>query len=504
MPSRGGVESHRGGHDQEIAHVNEGSVRDYALVAVFFALLPFALARPHVGVLLWTWIGLMSPHRLTWGFAFNFPFAMLAGVVTLIGLLLSREPKRLPLAPPVVTLILLLLWMTVTTAFSLYPDQAWVQWEKVIKIQFFLFVTLIVMQSEARIRALVWVSTLSLAFYGVKGGIYTITRAGDGMVLGPDGSFISGNTEIALALTMTVPLMRWLQVQSESRWIRRALGIGMLLTAVGILGAYSRGGLLAIAAMAAFLWLKTRNKLLIGIGMLLLAPALLMFMPEAWHEKMGTIRSYDEDNSALGRINAWYFAINLAGDRILTGGGFEAFDPEAFLRWAPDPLHFQDAHSIWFEMLGEQGYFGLFLFMLLWLLTWRTGSQVIRLASGQQTTRWAADLARMIQVSLVGYWVGGSFLGLAYWDFPYLLMMILVMTRTVLLRQVVPEATADALPAQDPTVSRSDGTTAPPAGAAPAPMNRSIAGNGAGLGRTPGRRTLPAAPSGSGTGSHSL
>ena len=180
------------------------SWRDIVLTVFIFGMLPAVLAKPHWGILLWTWIGLMNPHKMTWGFAFHFPFAQIVGLVTILAIVLSKEPKRLPLKAPVVALIAFVLWMVVTTVvFSLYPDEAYTKLWAVLKIQFFIFLTLVVMQSKDRIRALVLVATLSIAFFGIKGGIYTIARGGGGQVLGPDGGFIAGNTEIALALAVT-------------------------------------------------------------------------------------------------------------------------------------------------------------------------------------------------------------------------------------------------------------------------------------------------------------
>src|SRR6202030_1145929 len=71
-------------------------MRDIALTLVIFGTLPFILWRPHIGVLVWTWIGFMNPHRLTWGFAYDMPFAMIVALVTLVSLLISREPKKIP------------------------------------------------------------------------------------------------------------------------------------------------------------------------------------------------------------------------------------------------------------------------------------------------------------------------------------------------------------------------------------------------------------------------
>jgi probable O-glycosylation ligase (exosortase A-associated) len=411
------------------------SLRDLFLTAFILGLLPAVLMRPHWGILLWTWIGLMNPHKLTWGFAYNFPFAMIVGITTIIAILLSREPKRLPMTPSTVVLLIFIGWMTITTVFySLYPDLAWEKWDKVIKIQLFVFLTLLVMQSEERIRSLILVATLSIGYFGIKGGVYTIMHGGGGMVLGPDGGFISGNTEIALALTVTLPLMRWLQQQTHRRWLRLVASVAMVLIGISVLGAYSRGGLLALIAMGVFLWLKSRRKAGLGIALILFAVVLANFMPDAWYDKMHTIETYQEDSSAMGRIGAWQFARNLALDRPIGGGGFNTFEPDAYAKYAPGARAF-DPHSIWFQVLAEHGFVGLALFILFWIFSWRTGSQVIRRVRNHPEMNWARDLAAMIHASFIGFWVGGTFLGLAYWDYPYILAITLVLTKVVVERK---------------------------------------------------------------------
>jgi probable O-glycosylation ligase (exosortase A-associated) len=383
----------------------------------------------------------MNPHNLAWGVASDLRLALVVSVVTMIGVVFSREKKVFPLVSVTAVLLLFILWMTVTTPLALYPELAWPQWIKVMKIQLFILITLIVMHDRRRIELLVWVSTLSVAFFGVKGGIYTILKGGEGMVLGPPESFIEGNTTIALAIVIAIPLMRYLQLTSSRWWIRWALAAAMSLSAVAAVGTYSRGALLAIAAMGGFLWLKSRQKVATGLVLLLLVPAVVFFMPESWHQRMGTIQTYEDDASAMGRINAWKFALNLAADHPLAGGGFESFQRDAFYRWAPIPEDLHDAHSIWFEVLGEHGYVGLALYMLLWLLAWITASRIARLVKGRTELIWASDLARLIQVALVGFWVGGSFLGLAYWDYPYILLAVLVLVRRVVETEVAGAST---------------------------------------------------------------
>jgi hypothetical protein len=60
---------------------------------------------------------------------------------------------------------------------------------------------------------------------------------------------------------------------------------------------------------------------------------------------------------------------------------------------------------------------------------------VYRNAGATEDTRWARELAAMVQVSLVGYFVGGAFLSLAYFDLPYDLMIVAVVLRRLVREQ---------------------------------------------------------------------
>jgi probable O-glycosylation ligase (exosortase A-associated) len=168
----------------------------------------------------------------------------------------------------------------------------------------------------------------------------------------------------------------------------------------------------------------------------LLVPLALMFMPEKWHERMQTIENYEQDESAMSRINAWTTAVNVAKDRPLVGGGFDLHYAGVFASYATEPNGDRPAHSIYYQVLGEHGFAGLALFLLLWILVWRDASWIIRQSQSHKELHWASDLARMIQASLVGYAVGGAFLNLAYYDVPYNLLVVLVLTRMLVEKEI--------------------------------------------------------------------
>ena len=401
-------------------------MRDLVITLVVLGAIPFVIQRAYLGILLWSWLGYMNPHRLSWGFAYDFPFAQLAAIATLIALPFDSNRRGIPITSITVVWVIFILWMNLTTLFAMNPSSAMNEWDRMMKIMLFSFMTIMLMQDKQRLNALVWVIVISLGFFGVKGGIFSVLTGGNYRVFGPAESFIRDNNALALALIMTLPLVRYLHLTTSRQFLKWMLLGVMGLIALSILTSHSRGALLAGGAMAAFLWWKGKQKFAFGLILLASLPAMVMMMPEHWFDRMGTISNFEEDSSAMGRINAWWFAFNLAVDHPFVGGGFNTFTPYLFQQYAPNPEDFHDAHSIYFEVLGEQGFVGLFLFLVLGVLTFFGAQRIIRVASAMPDLAWARDLASMVQVSLVGYAVGGAFLGLAYFDFYYHLIAIVV------------------------------------------------------------------------------
>jgi len=192
-------------------------LRDIVLLIAIYGSIPFILRKPFVGVLVWYWLSLMNPHRISWTLE-NQPFAYVIALTTLISLLIAKnEKKEIPWTPITITLALYWAWMLVTTVFALYPQLAWHQWDKVWKIMLTTFAAMLLLNSKQRIVALTAVSALSVGFYGFKGGFFTLATGGSNRVWGPPGSFLCGNNEVGLALVMTVPLLFFLRTLSPSK-----------------------------------------------------------------------------------------------------------------------------------------------------------------------------------------------------------------------------------------------------------------------------------------------
>jgi putative inorganic carbon (hco3(-)) transporter len=409
-------------------------LRDIALAVFILGLAPLALKRPWIGVLMYVWVSVMNVQYFGYSVAAYIPFAAIIAIVTMVGMVTTKEEVGLPLNATTWLLLLFPLWMCLTYAVALeHQADGYHRWKEVMKIFFFLLISASILKSRKHIDWLIWVIVISVGFYGVKGGLFTIASGGSYRVWGPPGNnAITDNNSISVALVMMIPLMFYLRTIVNSKWIQWGLWAAIGLSTMAILGTHSRGALLAVTAMIIFLWLKSDKKFLLGIFLVLAIPLAIGFMPAKWIERMKSIESYEQDGSAMGRINAWKMAINVANDRPLVGGGFELYTPRTFAKYSPNPLDVHAAHSIYFQMLGEHGYVGLGMFLLLGFIGWVNASRVIRKTRDHPEHKWAGDLSRMIQVSLVGYAVGGLFVNIGYWEiFYYLLIALVVMNDLV-------------------------------------------------------------------------
>lgn len=413
-------------------------LRDLILFLIVFGSLPFILRRPHLGVLVCAWLGYMNPHRLSWGPAYAFPFVAVAAVVTLVAFLISKENKELPKNIVIVLLFIFVIWTSITTLTALNPSGAVYEWKRFLKIQILNLLALYLFQSRERIHLLIGVIVGSIGFYAFKGGIFTIKTGGVYQVNGPAYSFISGNTEIGFASTVILPLMFYFWTIAEQKWQKTLIIIAIILSSIGIIGTHSRGAFLAFGILCAYFWFVSRRKITALLVLVCALPLMFGLMPDKYFERMETIQTYEEDASAMGRINAWWFAFNLANDRPLVGGGANTFTRELFYRYAPDPDKLHDVHSIYFEILGEQGYPGLLIFVALLFFSYRNCVWVGRQTRGDPALKWAYDLGRMLRASFVAYAAGGAFLGLAYFDLLYHLMALTVLLRVVVEKEKQP------------------------------------------------------------------
>jgi len=416
-------------------------MRDAVFLLVMLGLLPLAVYRPFAGVLLWCWISFMNPHRLLFGFAVELPWALAVFAATLLGIVLTGEYRRARTDGLTWLLIALLVCITVTSITALGPpSEVWAKHDGVMKVIIGLLVTSALLVDRRRIHALVWAMVIAIGYYGVRGGIFSLLTGGNYRVFGPVQTMIADNNHLAAAMLVTLPLMNYLRLQSQHRIVRVGLAIAMALTLISVVGSYSRGALLGLVAVAALMWWRSHAKVISAAMLTVALAGAITVMPPQWMERMNSIGEYQADDSASERLVLWGISWKLAVQRPLLGSGFAGpYTREVVDQVAPGGPA-RAVHSIWFELLGEQGFvtFAVWLAMTLLAIYW--SQLMLSRTRGIPRLAWAHDLARMTQVSIVAYLVSGSFLSLSYWDFYWTVLVVVGATWSVARRTLAEEA----------------------------------------------------------------
>ncbi len=410
-------------------------MRDILITLCMLALLPLAIRRPWVGIVIWAWLAMMIPYRLAYGFARTLPFAELTAICTLLGILFSGAKIKPQLNSVNITYLSFIAWMMITSLFALNSQElVLAQAITVVKIHLMIFLTMALIDDYRKLNILIWTLVGSIGFYGIKGGIFTITTGGSGRVWGPPGGVIQGNNELGVALAIILPFLYFLHQTARNRLAKYGLLAAGVLIVLAILGTQSRGALLTLLAIAMFLVLKGKRPIVTTLGVTAVLGIAIVSMPDSWVGRMDTIQQYQADGSAMSRLYTWQTLINVAIDRPLVGAGFRTDNPFLFAKYAP-PGGVGDytaggvyvAHSIYFQALGEHGFPGLILYLMLGVASWRTAGRTGQLAAKIDTlSSWLPLLMRMTQVSLIGFAVGGAFLSLLHFDLPYYICAITV------------------------------------------------------------------------------
>jgi len=152
------------------------------------------------------------------------------------------------------------------------------------------------------------------------------------------------------------------------------------------------------------------------------------------------------DSSANQRLVAWETAWRFVQDYPVTGGGFDTLpDVNVFQRYKvrdlPEGFPSTAPHSIYFQLLSDQGFVGagLFLIMIgscLWSL-WR----IRRMCRQLPSASWLVSYTHMIEISILAFMVSGAFLGFVYLDVIYQMVATVVVIK-ILFRKSITEYVA--------------------------------------------------------------
>ena len=212
--------------------------------------------------------------------------------------------------------------------------------------------------------------------------------------------------------------------KSANKYRRLFAAVGLLLAISGVIATQSRGGLLGIAAILSFfLYQKVKNPIVVGMCAAVAMLAMMVFAGIGDRQSGGAAED-GVDASAMGRIYAWQAAINMALSNPLTGVGVDNFYVNYYFYSPHWDGKNHAVHSTWFQVLGETGFVGIGIFVLLIASIYRSLSRVYCINALNHNDQVAVN-ANALKAGLIGFMVAGTFLTQA---FTWPLYIILALT----------------------------------------------------------------------------
>jgi putative inorganic carbon (HCO3(-)) transporter len=434
-------------------------MRDFIVLAIIIGSVPICFFRPQFGILMWFWVTYFNPHRFTWSYAHSFPVAMVVALPTLAGLVFVKKSPRALLTSESLLLMCLWVWFFITyfhaqgiSLFAANMADAQYEIDHMSKILLMTLVMVVIINSRERLRNVLLVTALSLGALALKSTLFGLRTSGETRVYGPPDSFLWENNAYGLALNMCIPLLFFLGRDEPRKWLRVIFRTLLAACVISVLLTYSRGDLVGLGVVITVLTLRSRHKVFGAFLLTATAFLVISFAPPAWMDRMGGFLSGNLDGSANMRLTSWTVAWRLAQDYPM-GGSFDAVpNVDVYKRYQPQPLP-NDAlssgpHSIYFQLLADQGYLGLGLFLALMASCMWTLARARRAARKIPSAQWLVTYSLMVETAILAFMVSGAFLGVVYLDVIYQMVGLTVVLK-MLYREEQREAFRRQLPQEE-------------------------------------------------------
>ncbi|KGJ95953.1 putative O-glycosylation ligase, exosortase A system-associated [Thalassotalea sp. ND16A] len=406
-------------------------MRDIAVTLLFMVIIYYSLRKPFIGVSAWAWITFAYPAGWAWGFSNNFRMNLTVVILTFVSYLFVKNKAKLQLDG--ITVLILFLWVIALfsslSSESLLNEIVWAKFEEFSKVLLFYFAITVVAYKKIHIDTLIWAIILSISSYAGMEGIKFIASLGGHRISGIEGYLLADRNDLAVAINMSLPLIIYLIGEVKHQWLRIGLIALLVLNIVAVIGTFSRAGFVGLFVISLYFFIRSNRKLLWSAIVATSLAVAVPFIPTEWTQRMDTVATVQQDNSFIGRLWAWKISVKIANDNVFGNGFFASQDPIAWRIYkgaidefggiktpsVPDSVKPKAAHSIYFQVLGDLGYLGLALYLMILLGVFMRLNRVAKRAK-QKGIEWCGNLSMLLTVSLVGYGVTGASVSLAYFD----------------------------------------------------------------------------------------
>ena len=416
------------------------------LTAFVTAFLAAGVRRPFLFVLAYAYIDIVAPQKVTWGFLAHVPVSLIAFVCAVLAWAVAEDKNGIRVTPRQIILLLLLVYCGLTTRTADFPVEALEKWGWVWKALVFALFLPLTLRTRLRIESLVLIMVLSVGVIVIGGGIKTLAGGGgygELKLLVDDNTGLYEGSIISTCAVCVMPLALWLARYGtifRPGWLVWLFALGICFACLLMpVGTQARTGLICIAVLGVLMLRSTKRRFTYVAAITALGLVAIPLLPQSFTERMSTIRNHQSDQSASTRVAVWMWTIEYAKTHPF-GGGFDAFRQNSV---SYDTVKAQQAgdnntaieterivekarayHSSYFEMLGEQGYPGLALWLLLHIMG-VVHMEIIRRRYAKDPPAelaWVTPLADALQQAQIVYLFGGAFVGIAFQPFCYMLV----------------------------------------------------------------------------------
>ena len=404
---------------------------------VWVTLLGIGAYAPFAFGLAYIWVDFFRPQDVASGFIRSIPVSMItAGLGFLVYCTFDR--KALPRLSAMTGLLLVwLVWITLTTTWAVFPDPAWKKWDWASKTVLFSMFLPFLFRSRVQIEAAILTVVCAIFSNVIPFGLKTMLGTGGyGRPLGLvpiNGGWGGEGSTLAIYAISSIPLINFLASHSLILGHRRASKVGFLIAPVvaimGGLGTFARAGLVSTFVWALCTWWQSRRKLLLAVVFAATGAVVFSVLGDRWTARMSTTVEAEQESSAYTRLLVWGWTIDYAREHPL-GGGFDVYLLNRAFVVQPDGSEFvvegRAFHSMYFEILGEQGIVGAWIFLSIISMYYFTLHRLACRSRHVPELAWVRDLCSALAISATSYFAGAAFVGVAFQPLHYFMFAISV------------------------------------------------------------------------------
>ena len=401
-------------------------MRDYVVLIFLAGCIYAALKKPWLGVLSLAIFSYLNPHAYAWGFVRSLPVYYVLFIVVAFRTFIAKDKDSIPKDWRINVFVILWFYFAITSTQAYFPDIAWQRFWFITKIYLPFFFTLVLINTRFKLYCLVVTIAASIGIVAVKGGLFAILHGFSARVYGPPATQFEENNAFAVAMLICIPLLLIWQRETRNSLFKKGILLAIPIIYAASLCSWSRGALITMTVLTLMLILNSKHKLL-AIPLVLVGAFFVKdYLPQEWFGRMHTLETYQEDSSAMSRIQAWTDGWNHTLEHPFVGAGFDGWREVTQRDW----------HSSYVEMFSEHGFiaFGLWLSLIVGTLISMT--TLPKKTFQVEEMEWVANYCFMLRASLICYMVGTAFLGLSYWDLLYHLIFIAVLVKKIALEEL--------------------------------------------------------------------